>query len=118
MSKPTRSRVIHLAEAGGQVAAGDVNEVTRRLMKALGVPATRRTRKVASGAGGKARKKAPGGRSKVAAAAAARRRNTPQQSAARSAKREAKHVEHRLRRAAFRKQADRRRVDVVVAVFR
>jgi adenylate kinase len=89
-------------------AAGDVNEVTRRLMKALGVPAARRARKVGSGAGGKARKKAPGGRSKVAAAAAARRRNTPQQSAGRSAKRRPAPGKSRAARARRARSARRR----------
>jgi len=50
-------------------AAGDVSEVTRRLMKALGVPAARRAGKARSGAGSKPRKKGAGTGSKAKARA-------------------------------------------------
>ena len=48
-------------------AAGDETEVTRRLMKALGVPAARRAVKARGGAASKPRKKGAGSASKAKA---------------------------------------------------
>ena len=68
-------------------AAGVVNEVSRRLMKALAVPAARRAGKARSASGSKARKKGPGRRGKVGAAAGGRRRAAPKPPAGRNTKR-------------------------------
>lgn len=68
-------------------AAGDESEVTRRLMKALGVPAARRASKARDGSGNKTGRKGPGTRTKAGAAAGGSRRGAKKTSTGRNAKR-------------------------------
>jgi adenylate kinase len=89
-------------------AAGDVHEVTRRLMKAIGAPATRRARKPRGAAGGTSRKKGRATRTAAAAPAAPRRRAAAKRGSARSAKRRSAAAKSRTPRARRRRVARRR----------